>query len=61
MNGKEFFYAVVRMREKQREYLRTRSSSDLAESRMLEKDVDDEIDRVRRILRDRQNPKLWKD
>ena len=47
------------MREKQREYFRTRSSSVLSESKALERQVDDEIRRVRQILEERQEQKLF--
>lgn len=61
MKPKEFFDAVVRMREKQREYSRTRTSSALTESKRLERVIDEEIGRVQRIMHEKQNPKLWKD
>ena len=51
MKPKEFFDAVVRMREKQREYFKTKTNSALTESKRLERIIDDEI----------ENPKLWQD
>lgn len=48
MKPKEFFDAVVRMREKQREYFKTKTSSALTESKRLERVIDDEIERVQR-------------
>lgn len=59
MDAKDFFDLVVKMREKQKEYFRTRSSSSLSHSKDLEKRVDAEIDRVNKILYDKQNPKLF--
>lgn len=47
------------MREKQREYFRTRSRMALAESKRLEKVIDNEIERVKRVIQEKQNPKLW--
>lgn len=61
MKQKEFFDAVVRMREKQQEYFKTKTSSALTESKRLERVIDDEIERVQRIIHERQNPKLWQD
>jgi len=59
MTAEMFFRLVAQMREQQRAYFRTRSSKALADSRRLEKDVDAEIERVTKILTDKQNPKLW--
>ena len=61
MKPKEFFDAVVRMREKQQEYFKTKTSSALTESKRLERVIDDEIERVQRIIHEKQNPKLWQD
>lgn len=49
------------MRAKQKEYFRTRTSIALAESKRLEKVVDDEIKRVENIIYKQQNPGLWQD
>lgn len=46
MNAKEFFNLVMRMREAQKEYFKTRSSLDLRQARRLQKQVDAEIERV---------------
>lgn len=59
MTAKEFFDLVSEMREKQREYFRTRSSSVLSESKALERKVDDEIRRVKQILEEKQEQKLF--
>ena len=58
MDAKQFFTLVARMREKQREYFRTKSSTALRESKELERIVDTEIERVNRIIYQRLNPKL---
>ena len=59
MDAKSFFKLVVTMRDKQKEYFRTRSQSALRESKALEKRVDDEISRVEQILNDKREPKLF--
>ena len=61
MKPKEFFDAVVRMREKQQEYFKTKTSSALTERKRLERVIDDEIERVQRFIHEKQNPKLWQD
>ncbi len=61
MKPRDFFDAVARMREKQKEYFRTRTSASLSESKRLEKVVDDEIKRVENIIYKQQNPGLWQD
>lgn len=59
MTAKEFFDLVSDMRSKQQEYFRTRSSSVLSESKALERRVDDEIKRVRQILTEKQEQRLF--
>lgn len=61
MDAKAFFFLVERMRAKQKEYFKTRTSASLTESKTLEKAVDDEIARVRDIVYKKQNPSLWHD
>ncbi|WP_295937645.1 hypothetical protein [uncultured Alistipes sp.] len=58
MNAESFFRHVERMRAKQKEYFRTKSSAALTESKRLEREIDDEIDRVNKIQQAKQNPKL---
>lgn len=58
MTARDFFDLVARMRDKQKEYFRTRSGSVLKESKQLEKQVDEEIRRVNGIIRERQESKL---
>ena len=58
MDAKQFFTLVARMREKQREYFRTKSSTALRESKELERIVDAEIERVNRIIYQQLTPKL---
>lgn len=52
MTAKEFFDLVSQMREKQKEYFRTRSASVLNESKTLERRVDAEIMRVNQVMQD---------
>ena len=59
MNAKQFFDTVSRLRDKQKEYFRTRSSSALRESKQLEKQIDNEIERVKQVLLDKRSPKLF--
>lgn len=59
MNAYDFFNLVTKMRDKQKEYFRTRSASALQESKRLEKQVDEEIQRVNEIIKDKQEPKLF--
>lgn len=53
MDSKTFFKLVGQMRKAQRNYFSSRSSLWLQQSKLLEKEVDAEIDRVNTIL----NPK----
>jgi hypothetical protein len=61
MDAKAFFFLVERMRAKQKEYFKTRTSASLTESKTLEQAVDAEIARVRDIVYKKQNPSLWHD
>lgn len=54
-----FFRQVERMRDKQKEYFRTKSQAVLNESKQLEREVDSEIQRVNNILNNRQQPSLF--
>lgn len=58
MKPEEFFRHVCRMRTAQKEYFRTRSAAALRDSKRLEKEIDDEIARVERLLEQRRNPEL---
>lgn len=58
MNSKEFFILVSKMRDKQREYFRTRKQRALQESKFFENQVDAEIKRVNEILGNKQ-PSLF--
>ena len=59
MDAKSFFKLVAALRDKQKEYFRTRSQSALRESKALEKRVDDEIKRVENVLQERREPNLF--
>ena len=52
MNAREFFYLVSEMRRTQKEYFQNRDQAVLRHARMLEKDVDAEIERVKTVLRE---------
>ena len=54
MNAKEFFDKVVQMREAQNKYFRIHTSTDLAASKKLEKEIDAEIDRVHNIMKPKE-------
>lgn len=58
MNAEQFFRLIERMRSKQKEYFRTRSQTKLQESKLLEAQVDAEIERVNKVLQERQTPRL---
>ena len=58
MSPKEFFNKVCRMRKAQKEYFRTRSGRALADSKRLEKEIDDEIERVNKVMEEMNNPKM---
>lgn len=57
MTPKEFFDKVVEMRRCQKEYLKNKI--DLRISKQIEREVDEEIERVQKILHDKQNPQLF--
>lgn len=59
MNAKEFFNLVSQMRTTQKDYFRTRSKYALDKSKDLEKRVDAEIERVKELLYERENPKIF--
>ena len=58
MNPKEFFDKVCRMRKAQKDYFRTRSGRALSDSKRLEKEIDDEIERVNKVMEAKNNPKM---
>jgi hypothetical protein len=58
MTPRDFFDKVSRMRAAQKEYFRTRSGRALTESKRLEKEIDAEIERVNKVMADKQNPKV---
>lgn len=59
MDHEAFYKLVVALRNKQKEYFRTRTQSALRESKALEKRVDDEIGRVNQILNNKREPNLF--
>ena len=58
MTPRDFFDKVSRMRAAQKEYFCTRSGRALTESKRLEKEIDAEIERVNKVMADKQNPKI---
>lgn len=58
MDAKQFFCLVEKMRNRQKEYFRSKTTAALRESKQYEQMVDAEIHRVNQILHERQNPKL---
>lgn len=58
MDAKTFFDKVSQLRKVQKEYFRTRSSRALTESKRLGKEIDGEIERVNKVMADKQNPKI---
>ena len=50
MDKKTFFHKVSQMRAAQCEYFKTRSSAALASSKLLERQIDEEIKRVKAIM-----------
>lgn len=54
MNAKDFFNLVTEMRKNQKDYFKTRTTEALRKSKELEKQVDDEIARVNKIISDKQ-------
>lgn len=59
MNAKEFFGLVKEMRLQQKEYFKTRSSDVLRKSKALEKRVDDEIERVEKVMNEKKQGRLF--
>ena len=59
MTPKDFFDKVVEMRRCQKEYLLYKRQIDLRISKQIEREVDEEIERVQKILHDKQNPQLF--
>lgn len=54
MNAKEFFDKVSEMRQAQKAYFKMRTSTDLRRCKQLEKEIDQEIERVSCIIRERE-------
>ena len=53
MNAKQFFETVAAMRYNQKQYFATKSPQALDASKRLEKQIDDEINRVNAVLAER--------
>lgn len=50
MTAREFFYLVAQMRTAQKEYFNARSQQNLKRSIVLEREVDEEIRRVKELI-----------
>lgn len=62
MTNRQFFDRVVQLRRFQKEFFATRSRESLQQAKALEKEIDDEITRVQKILAAReqqQSPNLF--
>lgn len=59
MNSKQFFDRVSYMRRLQKEYFQTRLSAVLRQCKQVEKEVDNEIERVNKLVNEKQQPKLF--
>lgn len=57
MNAEQFFRLVESMRNAQNNYFKTRITKYLNESKQLERKVDEEINRVNKIINERNMPK----
>ena len=56
MNAKEFYDTVKEMREAQKEWFKTKSKAAIVRSKVLEKKIDQEIERVEGILNPQPQP-----
>lgn len=56
MTAREFFDKVSSMRKAQKEYFKTRSQTALRNSKMLEAEIDKEIERVNSIIGKQNHP-----
>lgn len=61
MTSRQFFDRVVQLRRLQKDYFATRSRESLQQAKALEKEIDQEIERVRKILaqREQSQPNLF--
>ena len=57
MDSQRFFRLVEKMREYQKKYFRTRTQKALRECRFYESQIDTEIERVNKVLSEK-NPEL---
>lgn len=56
MDAKTFFQKVALMRKAQKEYFKTRSQTALRNSKALEAEIDNEIERVNNIIGTAKKP-----
>ena len=55
MTSREFFYLVCSMRAAQKSYFKTRDQQSLRACKAIERDVDDEIARVKNVIWSQEN------
>ena len=60
MTPKDFFTMTSRLRDAQKDHDRQQTQKSLRIKLMLERDIDTEIERVRKIEQEKINPKLFK-
>lgn len=59
MTAKEFFYKVAQLRDTQKMFFETGHPDYLKKRKQLEKEIDDEIERVKQLENRRANPTLF--
>jgi len=59
MTAKDFYLTVVEMRKAQKMFFKTKDRAFLDKSIKLEKEIDNEIKRVDKILKEAESPKLF--
>lgn len=59
MTPREFFDKVVEMRMAQKAYFKNKRTMDLRISKQIEKEIDEEIERVQNKLHAQRNPTLF--
>lgn len=55
MNHREFFYLTAAVRRAQKEYFKSRDQIELRKCKVLEKQLDEEIERVRNLTETTEN------
>lgn len=58
MNAQQFYNLVKEMRKAQKRYFFSKQPSDLQEAKRYERDIDEEIKRVEKVLKQRRQQNL---